>query len=365
MVQTSVWAVARAMALSLLLTGASSTEWPHSPHSSPRAAGCDTVVTPVSGLVTLVAPGPNGVIAWTEGSTATEVHVRGARGELQTVGRNGGGPGEFRTVSAMGWHHDTLWTYDNRLRRAQGFVHGTRLLRAVPIPRSGSVVARDDTSFIGFLVEVATSGRPIEIGSNPLTVGVIVPATGATQTFLSITPARGMDGSVLPGFYPAGLVRGNLDASLWCITARGADDATQLACTTSGGRVVLRQDRKLAPHALSAALWDSSVSVFAEQMHVPVSEVVKQFTRSRSLTAAFDLLINGRSEIWLLRSPPAEATATWERMAITGKPLAPITLPSRLQLRALDGDIGYAADTDAEGVQALVRCRLGLRDHGE
>ena len=198
-----------------------------------------------------------------------------------------------------------------------------------------------------------------------LTVGIIVPATGATHTILSITPAKSTDVSVLPGFSPFGIIRGSLDASLWCITARGADDATQLACSTSAGREVLHQQAHLVPHAVPAALWDSSVSVFAEQMHVPVGEVLKQFARSRTVTAAFDLLINGRSEIWLLRSPPAEATATWERMAISGSRLTPISLPRRLQLRALNGDIAYAADTDADGLQALVRCRLGLRDHGE
>lgn len=361
----STAAYPRTIALSLILVGVGPGQKALSQRLAGTALVCDTVALPVSGLITLVAPGPNGLIAWTEGNRATEVRVRGVRGEPQTIGRNGEGPGEFRTISALGWHHDTLWTYDNRLRRAQGFAHGTTLLRAVPISRSGSVVARDDTSFIGSLLEVAIQGRPIDIGSSPLTVGVIVPATGATQTLLSISPAKSTNVSVLPGFYPAGMVRGSLDASLWCITAGGAEGATQLACMTSGGRSVLRKQMHLAPHALSAALWDSSVSVFAAQMHVPVSEVVKQFTRSRSLTAAFDLLIDGRSEIWLLRSPPAEATATWERMAITGKPMTSVNLPSRLQLRALDGDIAYAADTDADGVQALVRCRLGLRDHGK
>ena len=358
-------AISRVIAFSLLLTGTSASSrapWLPLPGAAPA---CDTLAVPVSGLVTLVAPGPNGVIAWTEGNQATEVRVRTAQGELRTIGRNGGGPSEFRIVSALGWRHDTLWTYDSRLRRAQGFAHGTTLLRAVPIARPGTVVARDDTSFIGSLLEVPTAGRPIEIGSSPLTVGVIVPATGTTQTLLSLTPAKSTSVSTPPGFSPPGMVRGNPDASLWCITARGDGDATQLACITSDGKRVLRQDFKLAPYPLAAILWDRSVAELADQFHVPVSEIEKQFTRPRALTAAFDLLINGRSEIWLLRSPPAESASTWQRMTVAGKLLTPVSLPSRLQLRALDGDVAYAADTDADGVQALVRCRLGLRDHAK
>ena len=354
----------RVVVLSSLLPRVASTDWIARSQSRLTAPACDTLAVPGSGLITLVAVGPNGAIAWTEGSRATEVRVRGAGGELQTIGRNGGGPGEFRSITALGWRRDTLWSYDNRLRRAQGFVRGTALLRAVPIARSGSFLSRDDTSFIGSVSEVATPDHPVEIGSSPLTVGIVVPATGATHMILSITPTKPTDVSVLPGFSPFGIIRSSQDASLWCITARGADDATQLACSTSGGREVLRRQEQLAPHQVPIALWDSSVRLVAEQIGVPVGEVVKQFTRSRTLTAAFDLLINGRSEIWLLRSPPAEATASWERLAVSGRRLTPISLPSRLQLRALDGDIAYAADTDADGLQALVRCRLGLCDHG-
>lgn len=357
--------ISGATVLAMLLTGASGAgraPWLPSPGVAPA---CDTLAVPESGLVTLVAPGPNGVIAWTEGNQATEIRVRGAAGESQAIGRNGGGPGEFRTISALGWHHDTLWTYDYRLRRAQAFVHGTRLLRAVPIALPGTFLARDDTSFIGSLLEVPIAGHPIEIGSSPLTVGVIVPSTGTTRTLLSLTPAKSASVSLPPGFSPPGMVRGSSDASLWCITARGAEDATQLACVTSDGRRLLRQDFKLAPYPLATILWDRSVTDMAAQFHVPVGEIEKQFTRPRALTAAFNLLINGRSEIWLLRSPAAESTATWQRMTVTGKSLTPVSLPSRLQLRALDGDVAYAADTDADGVQALVRCRLVLRDHGK
>ena len=72
----STLASPRAIGLSLLVLGISPSGNVRS-HGQPGAtAVCDTVAVPVSGLVTLVAPGPKGVIAWTEGTRATEVQVR-------------------------------------------------------------------------------------------------------------------------------------------------------------------------------------------------------------------------------------------------------------------------------------------------
>ena len=52
----------------------------------------------------------------------TDVRVFDSRGGYShSVGRSGSGPGEFRSISAMGFHGDTLWTIDNELRRVSLF----------------------------------------------------------------------------------------------------------------------------------------------------------------------------------------------------------------------------------------------------
>ncbi len=54
------------------------------------------------------------------------------------VGGSGEGPGEFRSVSALGWHSDTLWVLDHELSRATWFLlePEPRVHRTVPLPHT-------------------------------------------------------------------------------------------------------------------------------------------------------------------------------------------------------------------------------------
>src|SRR6187402_2383632 len=73
---------------------------------------CEAVVPPSdsgSGRFGAVAEGLSGRLAWSDGRPG-QVLVRDARGTVRLIGRSGDGPGEFRTISAVGWRSDTLWT---------------------------------------------------------------------------------------------------------------------------------------------------------------------------------------------------------------------------------------------------------------
>jgi hypothetical protein len=103
---------------------------------------------------------------------------------------------------------------------------------------------------------------------------------------------------------------------------------------------------------------DDEVATFARQMGVPASAVTDQFSRPRSSSAAFTLMVNGTTDVWLGRSKPADTEAIWERVGFEGKLLTRRVFPGRYQVRAVDGNVFYAAETDLDGVQTLVRCRL-------
>lgn len=322
----------------------------------PAPPRCDTLATPESGLVDMVAIGPKGVVAWTDGPRATSIQLWSPGQPNRTTGRNGSGPGEFRLISTMGWRVDTLWVTDLRLNRVTGFLAGRTLLRSIALPSRGSFVARDDSSFIGALAAVPQPG--MAIGDGPLVVGVVYPASGRTVSLLSLTAVPHPDPNVLPTLQPGSSIATNRDASRWCAMANGIDGGTQLTCMTNSGKSLFQSTIVLPQRAIPSAVADDEVATFARQVGVPTSAVTDQFSRPRSTSAAYALLVNGTADVWLARSRPADPEATWDRVGFNGKLLTPRKLPGRFQLRAVDGNIVYAADTDRDGLQSLVRCRL-------
>jgi hypothetical protein len=46
---------------------------------------------------------------------------------IQSLGREGSGPGEFRSISNVGWFSDTVWAYDARARRLTYFKAGKQI----------------------------------------------------------------------------------------------------------------------------------------------------------------------------------------------------------------------------------------------
>ncbi len=317
---------------------------------------CETLAEPESGLVGLVAISRGGHIAWTDGPLATSVHILTPGQATRTVSRSGEGPGEHRMVTSLGWRFDTLWTSDARLKRVTAFTSGGMFVRSLPVPVRGALVARDDTSFVGVVSPDGEIGSAV--GGGPTVLGAVTAASGATVRYATLVPARLQDPLILQTLQPVTKVAASQDGARWCAIGNGAESATQLVCVSSAGREVLRTALSLPPRPLATAVWDEELAAFARRMGVPPSAVTDQFTRPRSTVAAFDLMVNRQTEVWLARSRPSDPEAVWDRVSLSGAPLTPRSFPGRFQVRAVNGNIVYAADTDGDGMQALVKCRL-------
>lgn len=57
---------------------------------------------------------------------------------LQTLGSEGDGPGEFRSMSELGWWGDTLWVTDIATRRITSFLTSGDVLASLPYPEPAS-----------------------------------------------------------------------------------------------------------------------------------------------------------------------------------------------------------------------------------
>lgn len=88
------------------------------------------------GSIDQLVPGPDGSV-FVAGQGHVAIHVLSRDGQYErAMGREGDGPGEFRTTPQIGLLADTLWALDRRLRRVSQFglsgdLVGGRQLRAV------------------------------------------------------------------------------------------------------------------------------------------------------------------------------------------------------------------------------------------
>jgi hypothetical protein len=96
--------------------------------------------------VAAVAVGSDGSIYVAEGQGINTIKMFDERGRfVRSFGRAGDGPGEFRSISAMGWHQDTLWIADRPAMRVAFFSRDGAFLRQITIaptrdPISGAVI---------------------------------------------------------------------------------------------------------------------------------------------------------------------------------------------------------------------------------
>lgn len=102
-----------------------------------RLAGSDSLPF---GRILAVAIGPDGS-AFVTGTGDVAIHLLGPDGDYRgTIGREGDGPGEFRTSPAIGVRSDTLWAIDGARRSVSYFTLTGRSIGATRVP--GAVSAR-------------------------------------------------------------------------------------------------------------------------------------------------------------------------------------------------------------------------------
>lgn len=151
-----------------------------------------------------MAIGPDGAIAVMQ-QMVRKVRLFDARGAaIADLGRAGEGPGEFRSVSRIGWHADTLWVIDSQLDRVTLFSRTGELIRTEPTPgrahplgadvgrfpefRSAKASARvPDGSFVSY-VGLETGGREGPHWGRTLTTYMHIAADGSILNLIASVP---------------------------------------------------------------------------------------------------------------------------------------------------------------------------------
>ena len=109
--------------------------------------------------VDAIATGPDGMVAITQRQDFA-VKFFGPNGApLGSAGRRGSGPGEFLSLSSAGWSHDSLWTWDSRLRRLTLFSKDGKVLRNLTVIGFVRVSGPEPESMPGRVLAVFPDGR--------------------------------------------------------------------------------------------------------------------------------------------------------------------------------------------------------------
>lgn len=331
---------------------------------------CEAVVPPSdsgSGRFGAVAEGTSGRLAWSDGRPG-QVLVRDSRGTVRLIGRSGDGPGEFRTISAVGWRNDTLWTSDGRLRRVQFFSDTGRLLSVA----TGTPVVvwypRPDGRLLGFVAQplAPTPARSRTALGSPVVqpYAIVAQHPGDTRRdTIAVFQRAAVESFPLPPtgvlneqpFAPRTVVASSPDASRFC-RAHPEDSRTLLQCVDDRGRLLFNRSLEFSRRSLTDAVYDSMIALFARGQGRTAYGMRALINRPRQLPQVMAMMIDRGGAIWLRRSHEYEPVALWTRLRPDGAVRDDVVISKRYRLLRPDGDTFLAAEADSDGVETLLRC---------
>lgn len=317
----------------------------------------------------------SGVIAVANGATA-EVRLFSADGRhLRTLGRSGGGPGEFRQISWMGVVADTIFVADRAGARITTYLENGTLVRTVPITAADSVGAfsvsgrlPDGRWLLRTLLNPRIDG-PERLYRDTMSVGLLSP-DGARVDWLARLPAasvfvynpRGTPNGLATGVAPLGpgahvLVDGGGIAfadmarpAIVVFNARGRIERTLSLPYVAGEfdesgvgearRQRLEESRNGAANVMTGAM-------YSKRARPPKMPVLGGMVRG--LDGAF----------WVWPFTLTDDTAK-EYLVVdgNGRPLAAVAGPARFRLREVGPDYLLGVRTDSDGVESVVQYHL-------
>jgi hypothetical protein len=306
---------------------------------------------------------------------------------LGTFGRDGEGPGEFRSMSWPGWNGDTLHVEDSGIRRVTFIGPDRKLLRTVPEPvhvlppanrpdgapllggsavvgvmadgtylldffASGSVPAwfRGDARDLGFsLVHVDRDGRFLSVtapllrreprcswGSPPITIPLCAHSVGGdpfTPAIASVFTAQRSSHDaryhlrVIGSMHGDTLIDRDYDYRAMPIPSHVVDSV----------RRQLLSRRGLSPSRKS------------EYQSVPFPQYFPPVVR---------ILVGMDTSVWLEEPATAPDVHRWRIVDSRGRVVGLATVPGNVTLMDVGLDAAWGTETDADGLQSVVRFRI-------
>jgi len=318
------------------------------------------------------------------------IRVYDSAGKLQrTIGRRGRGPGEFESLSAIGFVHDTLYASDSSLRRVSLFRPGGALLRsmqwatpligqppAVYFPTAPQVLLTEGTALVKPDVPVALlasgTGRVpwLHIGATGQVLDTLLWQELPLEAF---EMRSGGNRFFAPKpFLDTRLFHLMVDGSGVVVVQRarerGASQAQfrVLKLGITGDTIFTRtytyEPQPLAGAAIARAL-DEIEARLSRRPDPPDRREIEQALRQLGLLPETAMPVTAvasatNGSIWLRRESDGVSPAAWQVLAADGRPMAQLQLPERQRVIAVRDDVLVTLELDSLDVPYVVRYRI-------
>ena len=315
-----------------------------------------------------------------------QVRIYDASGKrVATVGRAGSGPGEFRSLSSLGWIGDTLWIFDGAQIRTTFVTATGRLLRTFPLPSLESAPVQGkllgfspvaylrDGSTLGTARRVDASAKEHDFGSRvlvrftpPSTVRVLatLPDDHDERWFMTIGEA----GKYVPfAFRPQTAVtpRGERMVSLTVEVATNEEGTFTVGSVDNAGKALFSTSLPFRGAPIPSRLVDSALRALApppgrglegpdltsQFQSLARRRMPKVFPPVQRLTAGLD------QTAWITMRDAAQGRAVLGLNA-RGEPVGNLLLPANTRLEQATNSRIWVTETDSDGLTSIVRYRL-------
>jgi hypothetical protein len=309
---------------------------------------------------------------------------------IKVVGRVGGGPGEFRAISHTGWRGDSLWAYDDALKRVTMMPLVGKAQRTIPLAPSmneggatPNTVAPDKIfSFVpmtlradGRMIGTAMLGtsragdtRTVVLSSSPdgTSRRTLAEVPADDPAFVTLRPTGSSAVMHAVPFTTASMVRFSPDGSRFAILSvePGESDATyRLTIISADGDTILHRVEQIAGERIPAdtierrlnaigrpgrsGIAPYSPAVAAEMRKLVRARIPRVYPPVENVALGLD------GSVWLVLR--GSKTVVFDEK---GTPLMRVQLPPRTSLIQATRDRIWTIQADDDGLTSVVRYRL-------
>jgi len=310
-------------------------------------------------------------------------------GSTTTMGRSGGGPGEFDRLTRAGWLGDSIWVLDPGLNRVSLFDREYQFARSFVNPGVG---VDQDPASVGYskYVQAVLPGGDLRglVTTHPGSVPPpwLADVDSGHQAYVRFTPAgefvarlaisppdrcyihwrigtSGSAASRLP--YCAERITTGWEATaplLFVDIEAGTPEAGTYRVTVISptGDTTISRSYPYQPIAVSQAMIDSAAARQAEfdAGNDPATRANRPpITYPASLPPIRRAVLGRDQTIWLEAEDNLPAHS-WVVLDPAGEPVGRVTLPGNVTLKAADRDRVWALERDADDLESIVVFRL-------
>lgn len=306
---------------------------------------------------------------------------------LGRFGRDGEGPGEFRSVGWAGWNGDTLSVEDSGIRRVTFIGPDVRLLRVVPDPirilpprshpkdppvvgDAAIVAVMADRSVLLDFFPGSRSLRPSWLHTTSSSLALSLVHVDSAGRFLRIAadmedhgPRCVWGAAAVSIPFCSHWVIGDGFAHGIASVAAVVGDAPQYRLILIGslhGDTLINRTYSYLPQPISGRVADS---VREKLLATPrISPERRAAYQSLPFPKYFPpvrrILVGMDRSVWLEEPGAPDGSHRWRLLDASGTVRGVVTIPSNVRLRDVRHDMAWGTAADEDGLESIVRFRI-------